>query len=162
MIMSLRAPVSGHSAESPHPMTYNIPLGHRRSLPHRARTPLVPNSSSASGSERQCVPNPPGGKPVHLKNRDPRLPQLFEFDSHPLLEHVKDHVNKVYIYVQDTDPAARAAFYKYISPKSYKIPEGTRRGIEKAGKSLLMNINSNVLMPHRLCCSPARRLRLCP
>ena len=87
---------------------------------------------------------------IQIPNRDPRLPRLYLLKKHAKVKQAWK-AKRIFVYLQDTSPAAMEEFYKFVS--SMQFPEGTDKGIAKAGTSS-PNVKSAVsqLTIHRDCC----------
>ncbi|KAI0730681.1 hypothetical protein C8Q76DRAFT_690725 [Earliella scabrosa] len=117
-----------------------------RSLPTRSssrktaeRRPSGLQSSNVTSSEESSelmdeqfpdVPRPKGGVLLEVPHRHPRLPRLYRVDSHVKVKP-EWYPKRIFIYLQDTSPAAMEQYYKYVA--SMPFPEGTKRGIRQAG-----------------------------
>ena len=96
---------------------------------------MVSNSQCDLGfkfrNSRACEDVPiPNGEPVEIPHRDPRLPRFYRVPSHAKVA-AGWRVNRIFVYLQDTSPAAMQEYYKFVSEMTF--PEGTDAGIAAAG-----------------------------
>ncbi|KAI0719000.1 hypothetical protein C8T65DRAFT_737022 [Cerioporus squamosus] len=70
------------------------------------------------------------GSIIDLPGHDPHLPEMYLVDAHPLVPEDR-YSNKIYVFVQDTTPAAMGKYYNFLAKAPF--PEGTEEGVSDAG-----------------------------
>ena len=78
---------------------------------------------------------------IEIPNRDPQLPQLYLLKTHAKVKRAWK-AKHIFVYLQDTDPAAMEEYYKFVSAMPF--PEGTNHGIRKAGEYNATSVHSRL------------------
>lgn len=101
-------------------------------VPVRLFSPFSPHNTTTMVDPSLVVSE---GTLLYHKNRDPRLPNIYQVDNHPL---VTDLCNggRILVHIQDTDPSIREAMLEF--EKSLQIPLGPDSVADELGECLVI------------------------